>query len=260
MRVAIFSDVHGNLPALEAVWADIKAMAPDLTVFAGDLCLGGTRPAACIALLRQEDIAPIYGNTDEEVSQAPLLLSADYDAAEEYRPGHIDSMVEWTIAQLGEAERAWLRELPFHRRISPTVNPQDDLFIVHANPHDVEQHIYPPEAQQKSLYGEIKQADDDAELAHMLRDLEVGVLAFGHLHIPNVRHWEHLMLANISSVSLPLDGDTRAKYGLLEWQDGRWTVTHHYVSYDVEAEREQLAKLRPPEWESLSHRLQTGRA
>jgi predicted phosphodiesterase len=258
MRVAIFSDVHGNLPALEAVWADIKAMTPDLILFAGDLCLGGTRPSACIDLLRQENIGAVYGNTDEEVSGEPLL-SADIDAEKQQRREHVDSIVDWTRAQLSEGERAWLRELPFYRRVSPSIYPRDDLFVVHANPRDVEQHIYPPEALQKALYGEIKQADDNADLAHMLRDLEVGVVTFGHLHIPSVRPWQHLILANISSVSLPLDGDTRAKYGLLDWEDGSWTVTHQHVSYDVEAERGQLAKLRPPEWESFSQRLQTGR-
>jgi predicted phosphodiesterase len=258
MRVAIFSDVHGNLPALEAVWADIKAKSPDITLFAGDLCLGGTRPSACIDLLKQESIAAVYGNTDEEVGRDPLL-SDDIEAEKAYNRTHVEGMLEWIRAQLSEADRAWLRELAFYRRISPTVNPKDDLFVVHANPHDVEQHIYPPENRQKELFGEIKQADDDADLAHMLGDLEVGVLAFGHLHIPSVRHWQHLTLANISSVSLPLDGDTRAKYGLLTWEDGRWTVTHHHVSYNIEGERERLAELRPPNWESLSQRLLTGR-
>jgi predicted phosphodiesterase len=73
MRVAIFSDVHGNLTALEAVLADIKQQAPDLIFFAGDLCLSGARPSACLQRLRQENISPIYGNTDEEISKRPLL-------------------------------------------------------------------------------------------------------------------------------------------------------------------------------------------
>jgi hypothetical protein len=136
--------------------------------------LGGTRPSACIDLLKQENIAAVYGNTDEEVGQDPLL-SDDIEAEKAYNRTHVDSMLEWIRAQLSEADRAWLRELPFYRRISPTVNPKDDLFVVHANPHDVEQHIYPPENRQKELFGEIVQADDDADLAHMLGDLEVGV-------------------------------------------------------------------------------------
>jgi predicted phosphodiesterase len=259
MRVAIFSDVHGNLTALEAVLADIKQQAPDLIFFAGDLCLSGARPSACLQRLRQENISPIYGNTDEEISKRPLL-SDDIEAEKQARLEEVDDIVGWTMAQLTEKERAWLRELPFYRRVSPTTNPRDDIFIVHANPHDVTQHIHPPEEQQKALYGEIKQADDDAGLSHLLYDLETGILAFGHLHVPSIRHWHDLTLANISSVSQPLDGDPRAKYGLFTWQNGQWSIAHQYVAYDVQAEVEQLARMQPPGWEELSRQLQTAQS
>jgi predicted phosphodiesterase len=257
MRVAIFSDVHGNLTALEAVLADIQTQAPDILYCAGDLCLGGARPSACLQLLRQvENLSCIYGNTDEKISKQPLL-SRDIEVERQARDEDIDSIEDWTRAQLTERERAWLRELPFHRRVSPTPNPRDDIFIVHANPRDVHQHIYPPEEQQKAIYNEIKQPDDDATLSHLLNDLEAGIMAFGHLHIPNIRHWSGLTLANISSVSQPIDGDPRAKYGLFTWEKGRWTITHHYIAYDIQTEVELLAQLQPPHWQALSWRLQT---
>jgi len=56
------------------------------------------------------------------------------------------------------------------------------------------------------------------------------VVAYGHLHIPNVRPWRELTLVNVSSVSMPGDGDGRAKYALLEWGDGRWTARHIRLS------------------------------
>ena len=64
MRVAVFSDVHGNLTALEAVLADIAAQAVDQIYFAGDLCLIGPRPAACLERVRSANIAAVYGNTN----------------------------------------------------------------------------------------------------------------------------------------------------------------------------------------------------
>jgi predicted phosphodiesterase len=67
MRIAVFSDVHGNLTALEAVLADIDRQAVDATVFAGDLCLVGPRPAECLRLAREQGITSIYGNTDDWV-------------------------------------------------------------------------------------------------------------------------------------------------------------------------------------------------
>ena len=259
MRIAIFSDVHGNLTALEAVLADIKEKAPDIIFFAGDLCSGGARPSACLQLLQQEEISAIYGNNDEMVGAQPLL-SDDIQTEKQAQQTAEDDLVSWTKAQLSEMDRAWLRSLPFFRRFSPTTHPRDDIFIVHANPHDVERHIYPPEAAQQEIYGEIKQPDDAVSLSHLLHDLETGILAFGHLHIPNIRQWQHLTLANISSVSQPIDGDPRAKYGLFTWQDGRWSISHHYIPYDIQAEVEQLAHLRPPTWQELSQQLQTARS
>ncbi|MCB8946270.1 MAG: metallophosphoesterase family protein [Ardenticatenaceae bacterium] len=255
MRAAIFSDVHGNLTALEAVLADIKQQAPDMIFFAGDLCLGGARPLACLQRVREEPISCVYGNTDEEVAQRPLL-SDDIRAERKALQTAVDDNLSWTQMQLSVMDRAWLQELPFYRRISPTTNPRDDIFIVHANPRDVTRHIYPPEAQQQKLYGEIKQPDDAADLSHLLHDLDTGILAFGHLHVPNIRPWHRLTLANISSVSQPLDGDPRAKYGLFTWANGRWSITHHYVAYDVQAELAQLAHIQPPGWQALHHDLQ----
>jgi predicted phosphodiesterase len=258
MRVAIFSDVHGNLTALEAVLANMDEQAPDVVVFAGDLCVFGARPAECLELVRELEIASIYGNTDEFIA-GPPLLSDDIDEEERRRRQHIHDISSWTHAELNEMQRAWLRELPFHRRISPTPNPRDDLFIVHANPKDVNQIIYPPTSRQEELFGEVKQRDDD--LRPLLEDLMIDVLAFGHLHVPNVRRWGDITLANISSVSLPGDGDDRAKYGLLTWADGAgWSVEHRYVEYDVGKELDALAARQPPDWENLIKRLEAGRS
>ncbi len=257
MRVAIFSDVHGNLTALEAVLADIKQQSPDVIYFAGDLCYNGPRPAECLQRLRAEGIASIYGNTDMAVRD-PVILSRRVSAVQERRSEQIDDLVDWTWAQLSEYERAWLRSLPFRQSIAPSVDPHDDLLIVHANPLDAEQAIEPEPAQQEQLYGEVKQSDVD--LRPFLGHLTISVLAFGHLHIPSVRRWGDMTLANISSVSLALDGDTRAKYGLLTWNNGRgWDIEHQYVEYDVDKEIALLEQIRPPEWSHLCDWLRMGR-
>jgi predicted phosphodiesterase len=257
MKVAIFSDVHGNLTAFEAVLADIKRQEPDLTFFAGDLCLLGVRPKECLDLLRDEGIPAVHGNTDQELcNKSPL--SDELKAEEKKRLQPIRDILSWTYAQLNEMDHAYLAGLLFQRRVSPSVNPQDDLFIVHANPRDVNQPIFPNEALQKKIYNEVKQPDSD--LRDLLSDLDTGVLAFGHVHIPNIRIWNGrsgpITLANISSVSLPLDGDPRAKYGLLTWSQGEgWSVNQQYVDYDIKQEQEILSQVKPPNWESLSKRL-----
>jgi predicted phosphodiesterase len=254
MRIAIFSDVHGNLTALEAVLQDIKRESLDLLVFAGDSCVFGSRPKECVQILRDERIACVPGNTDAWISNKPLL-SDDIEAEERARRESAVTAAEWSWAKLDEPGRAWLRTLPFYRRFSPTVHPQDDLLVVHANPKDLEQPIHPPEKLQEELYGEVKQPDE--ALNPLLSDVAAGVVAFGHIHVPNIRRWRGLTLANISSVSLPMDGDTRAKYGLLTWDNG-WTIDLRRVPYDVDQEVELLTQLKPPKWRKLSRQLQRG--
>jgi predicted phosphodiesterase len=255
MRVAIFSDVHGNLTALEAVLADIAREKPDIIFCAGDLCVFGPRPAACLQRIRAEEIISVYGNTDQWISNDPLL-SRDITAEKRERREDVYTAAEWTWARLDAMERAWLRTLPFHGRVSPTVNARDDLFIVHANPLDVEQPILPPESVQEQFYGEVKQTDED--LRFLLDELATGILCFGHLHIPNVRRWGDMTLANISSVSLPLDGNSQAKYGLLTW-DGDWTLEHRRIDYDIDREIKCLTDLKPPEWQRHANQLKYGR-
>ena len=258
MRVAIFSDVHGNLTALEAVLDDIKQHSPDLTIFAGDLCVDGARPAACLERVRGEDISAIYGNTDQRLSNQPIL-SENAAAELQQREQQIEDNDDWTWVQLASSDRTWLSALPFYRRVSPTTQPNDDLFVVHANPHNTEQHILPSEERQRELFGEVQQPDDDVLLKKVLGDLKGGILAFGHLHIPAIRQWQDITLANISSVSLPLDGDQRAKYGLFTWDQG-WKIEHQYVAYDVDKEIDCLKTNRPPNWQKLIQRLQTAAA
>ena len=237
MRVALFSDVHGNLSALEAVLDDIAGQGVDTAVFAGDLCVVGPRPAECVARLQAWDGPAIYGNTDE-------WLFGRQEA-----PERLQAVAAWTAVQLTAEQREWLANLPFEQRFSPKGQAADDLLVVHANPQDVNQLIFPPEQGQVARYGRVRQPDED--LVAMLRGVEAAVLAFGHLHVPFVRPWGDMQLVNISSVSMPGDGDARAKYGLFTWQDGAWSFERRFVRYAAAEEREAYLQHRPPGWESF---------
>lgn len=236
MRIAIFSDVHGNLSGLEAVLADIEQQAADLAVFAGDLCLFGPRPAECARLIRERRLPAVVGNTDAWV------------AGVGEPPGKHQASLEWTRARFSPDERVWLGNLPFSLRVSPTANAADDLLIVHANPRNVNDIVFPSEADQQDRWGKVRQSD--AELQPLFGGVNAAVVAYGHLHIPGIRPWGELTLVNVSSVSMPGDEDGRAKYALLAWRDGRWSATHHRVSYDAAAERDAFRRNRPPGWEN----------
>jgi predicted phosphodiesterase len=245
MEIAVFSDIHGNLTGLESILSDIKGHQPDEVVVAGDLCMMGARPAECLELIRSRHFKVIYGNTDE------WLLGRQKP------PPHLEQAAEWTADRLTKEARTWLAQLPFQIRFSPTGAPKGDLLIVHANPIDVNRIIFPPEEQQQALYGRVRQADN--ELGSILADTEAAVLAFGHLHIPSVRVWGKMKLVNISSVSLPGDGDPRAKYSILTWNNGSWHIDQYHVSYDLEAEVDALHQNPIPGWEEAMQTLERQR-
>lgn len=251
MRIAIYSDVHGNLTALQTVLADIKKQAPDLVAFAGDLCLMGPRPRACLELARDATDIFVYGNTDEMI-HTPLNIPDDAPDGQRARWESFNELGQWTHEQLGPEHVAWLERLPFSHRIGPTAVPTDDLLITHANPLDVNRVLVPTDEFQQEVLGEVKWANSEWDLRPLLESTTAGIIAFGHLHVPNVRRWNNMILANISSVNLPADGDERAKYGLLTWRKGEgWTVEKRVVAYNIHKEKEVLSFIKPPHLDNL---------
>jgi protein phosphatase len=256
MQLAILSDVHGNHTALQAVLAHIERQRPDYVVFAGDLCAFGARPAATLGLLREHrHILCLRGNTDEMVLRPPVvpedLVGRPRDHLEFKRNSAL-----WAKEQLDKDDLRWLAGMPFAHRLSPTTEVQDDLLVVHANPKDAQHFLLPPAAEQEERLGSAQFRQTEKELGALLGDVQAGIIAFGHFHFPNVRSWRDLVLANISSVSNPMDGDPHTKYGLLTWDaaDG-WQVELVRVDYDIVQEQAALARQKPPKWQNLSRAL-----
>ena len=237
MRVAVFSDVHGNLTALEAVLGDIGKQTTDQIVCAGDLCLFGPQPADCLRRIRDAGIIALYGNTDDWILQR------------QRPPERVAELAAWTRDQLTLEEQDWLDTRPFSHPISTTRDTNFDFVVVHANPIDVNQLVFPSEAEQEELYGRVRQPDD--ELEPLFAESAAEVVAFGHLHVPNERTWQGKRLVNISSVGMPGDGDPRAKYGMFHWDGNGWHFERRYVDYGVETELEAYRRMQPPGWEEV---------
>ncbi len=258
MKIAVFSDVHGNYSALQAVMRDIDQRSNlEAVIFAGDLCLYGPRPEACVRLLQESQILCIAGNTDHLIFQPPLITD-NMPAEIRKKRIHIQSISSWTKEQLSADSLEWLGSLrqSFQLQFSPTDNVEQDLLVVHANPQDVNQLIFPPESEQKILYGKIRQTDD--ETIPLLSGIETKYIALGHLHIPSERRIQDITLFNISSVSMPGDGDPRAKYAILTWTAGSgWLIERHYLDFEIEPEIEAFRENRPPGWEKYSDVLVT---
>lgn len=205
MRIVIFSDVHGNVVALEAVLAAIRReAAPDALFVAGDLALIGPRPAEAMALLRSLDGARfVIGNTDE------YLLNRSAAVAE----------VDFARKHLSDDDIAFIRELPFSQKLE--VAPGHELLVVHANPRDLE--------------GPIKPDSADALIRPWFEGVSAEIVAFGHYHVPFVRQLGQWTLVDVASVGFPRDGDQRAVYAILTWEHDTWRVEHRRVPFDIEA-------------------------
>lgn len=232
MRLAIFSDVHGNFAALEAVFADIKRQGSfDHLVFVGDLAYGAHEPRHCAELLQSHDVLSVYGNTDEwfwaEPQRDEQLSEADWQL--------FLKNLEWHKDAIGEAGLHYLQKMPFELRFSPDSSPAHDLLVVHANPANVLDVIMPSESYEAAMPSYLKIFRSDAELELMLEGIIPRTIAYGHLHVPNVRKAGNYSLMNISSISQPRDGDWRAKYAILTFEKGEWQAEHRYVEYNLPA-------------------------
>jgi predicted phosphodiesterase len=214
MRLAILSDIHGNLAALEAVLADLEARGPFAALgMGGDLCEWGPQPREVLQRVRSLGCPVVQGNTDRNVTIS--------DATELRAMGKTENAIAalaWTRGQIGDEGVAYLAALPFAHTY-PGSDGQDVL-MVHANPTDLETPLAPD--------------TPDEEVARLLGTTAATVVAFGHVHIPFMRVVGGHLLVDVASVGYPCDGDQRAAYATLEW-DGAWRATIHRVPYDLEA-------------------------
>lgn len=225
MRIAVVSDIHGNLVGLDACLADLQAQGgADAIVAAGDLCVDGPKPKKVLQRLKEVGAQCLRGNTDRYLSTP---LKETFTALE-------SSALDWTRREVGEAWLQWLGDLPFAIRIGDDDN---QLLIVHANPRTDDEHLWPD-------------ADDDT-LERLVGDERATAIAFGHLHLPYVRIWRGKMLVNVASAGLPKDGDARAGYAIFTERNGGWEVKHRRVDFDVKKVATQLADSGIPQSEEL---------
>jgi putative phosphoesterase len=235
MRIAVVSDIHANLTALDAVIADLRNTGADLVVHGGDLVSGGPRPAEVIDRVREMNWPGVYGNTDEMLWM-PHRVSETLQAPQLHRIRDLllRHTIPATLAAIGGELLAWLQALP--RRWSDA-----DLSVVHAGPDDVWQ-TTPANA-------------SDDELERVYGKLGSTVVVYGHIHSPYIRQLPALTVANSGAVSLPYDGDARAAYALV---DGKHLEIRR-VAYDPEDEIRLLLDSDDPFAKSTARTLRTGR-
>jgi putative phosphoesterase len=214
-RIAIFSDLHGNSAATEAVLAAINAEAPDAVYCLGDLVGYGAKPNETISLIRELGIPTIMGNYDDSVGFDRDDCGCAYKNKDEEARGQQSLL--WTRATTTEELKVYLRTLLPEIRF----NAEGMRFrLVHGSPRRMNEYLF--------------EDRDPRSLARIAQGADTDVLIFGHTHKPWLREIEDVLFVNDGSVGKPKDGDTRAAWSLLTVNPGKPVqVEIRRVPYDV---------------------------
>jgi predicted phosphodiesterase len=232
MRIAIISDIHGNLTALDAVLADLRQQKPDVIFQGGDLPYGGCNPCEVIDCVIQEGWQGVVGNTDEMLWDASARAGLEISAPK-LKPLFkvlFELCGVATKEMIGESRLQWLRALP--AELKHHYSAHENLILLHASPGNI-------------WRAPIDTADD-AELESNYKELNAEIVVYCHIHRPFVRKVGAMTVCNCGSVGAPYDGDPRASYLLID--NGQPQIRR--VEYDIEKEVERLLASNYPlkEW------------
>jgi putative phosphoesterase len=226
MRIAIFTDIHGNLQALEAVLADIVSQTPDAVYCLGDLVGYGANPNEVTERVRSEGFPTVMGNYDDGVGFDRDECGCAYREEAERARGQ--RSLEWTKARVTSENKAFLRTLKTEIRLDADGK---HVLLVHGSPRRMNEYLF-----------------EDRPLSSFQRlaaSANADAIVFGHTHKPYVKNVDGVRFVNAGSVGKPKDGDWRACYALLD-RDG---LSFRRVEYDV---RTAAAAIRatqlPPEF------------
>ena len=199
-RIAVLSDVHGNLVALEAVRKALKKEKPDVTLIAGDLVMNGPEPGATVDAIREmerDGAIVVQGNTDVAVADADFA-AAFPGMLESGVPDAIRAGAEWAHDALDDEQLAWLRRLPAERRVRIG---EDLVLVTHASPGSQTQGF--------------DQGLDPSTVLERISRTDARVICCGHTHIPHVHEFGWKVVVNDGSAGYAFDGDPTASYAIV---------------------------------------------
>lgn len=208
MRIALFSDIHANLPALEAFFKDLETRNTDAVYCLGDLVGYNIWPNEVINEIRKRGIPTIAGNYDFGVGRNSDDCGCAYQTESDKEMGKVS--ISYTNEVVNAEGKAFLRTLPSHIRLEYLLDGvKRNILFVHGSPRKVNEYLF-EDRPEKSMIRIMEEADAD-------------IMCFGHTHKPYHRilksgdddslHFRHAI--NIGSVGKPKDGDPRGGYVIL---------------------------------------------
>jgi predicted phosphodiesterase len=224
MRYALVSDVHANLPALEAVLEDIdRRPGIDATFHLGDLVGYAPWPNETVTLLRERGIPGVAGNYDSTVATDYKHCGCQYEDPRQEELSHLS--YAWTRAHVAPETKRFLATLPFRIDLRPLGGHASGPTVTLLHGNQVLNTVY------------VYEDRPDLFLARMGEAVGArrgDVVAFGHTHKPWQRTVDGVLFVNTGSVGRPKDGDPRASYVILDVGASAITAEIMRVPYDVE--------------------------
>ena len=214
MRLAIFSDVHANLPALEAVLADIATAKVDSRYCLGDLVGYAPWPNEVLERLQREGIPVVMGNYDDGAGFDRDECGCAYIDPVEKALG--DESFAWAKGHTNERNKAYLRSL------APQIRFEQDgrrFLLVHGSPRRMNEYLF--------------EDKPDATFARIAAGADADVIVCGHTHKPYTKKIGESLFVNVGSAGKPKDGDPRACWVLIDTSSDEVKVEFRRVPYDV---------------------------
>ena len=219
MKIAVISDIHANLVALQEVVKDMTNEGCERVICLGDIVLAGPQPKETIDFIKQQDWLVIQGNTDKLIVD---FGSEVLEMLQQRFPVIAKSIVD-DIAQLTDDDIAYLNELP------PQVMLEVEglnLHLVHGSPRANNEDIMPNMPLET--------------IEEIISDTTADLILCGHTHIPcGYQTNGNQTVVNVGSVGRPMTPTPLACYVVLEIENGKFTLKHKFIDYD----REKAAKL-----------------
>jgi putative phosphoesterase len=221
-RLAIITDIHGNLPALEASLEAIDAIGVEAVYCGGDLVGYGPYPNEVCRLIEEGGFPTIYGNYDYAIGRDLEDCGCAYVTQHDRELGQ--QSVAWTLAHTDQHAKDFMRALPFDLRFELGSR---RVRLVHGSPRKVNEYLF-----------EDKPARTFERIA---AGADCDVLVFGHTHKPWIHEYGGVLFVNCGSIGKPKDGDPRAGFAILELDgSGQVQASIERVPYDAEAVARQV--------------------
>lgn len=224
MKIAVISDIHGNMQALDAVLANIKKENCSKIFCLGDLAMAGSEPSRTIEKVKElqktSDFTLIQGNTDE------MIANTDNQMLHMLRENNpvMANALECDVSEISEKQKDFLRTLPEQKELEIE---GIKILLVHGSPRK----------NNENIYCDLK----IEEVEEMIANTDADIIFCGHTHVPcGYQTNTKQTVVNVGSVGRPFSQEPKSCYAILEIENSEYSIKHNFVDYDYKTASEIL--------------------